>query len=185
MCRCTARGGCESEKGKKSWADEGSRRKPAISYAKQSGNTRCMHTASPRSKIIEHGPFHRKVAWKGRHADFSRSNPPPLTAPSSPALAIVQRVFPYCFPWCSPPTISRDSNVCNVCTRSTCHGCPIFEESNSEMLTNLSGWMIIMKFVCATILMILWFFFFFLESLENASIEEKDISVLRIYLDRR
>lgn len=27
--------------------------------------------------------------------------------------------------------------------------------------------------------------FFFLESLENASIEEKDISVLRIYLDRR
>lgn len=79
MCRCTARGGCESEKGKKSWADEGSRRKPAISYAKQSGNTRCMHTASPRSKIIEHGPFHRKVAWKGRHADFSRSNPPPLT----------------------------------------------------------------------------------------------------------
>lgn len=28
-------------------------------------------------------------------------------------------------------------------------------------------------------------FFFFLESLENASIEEKDISVLRIYLDRR
>lgn len=73
-----------------------------------------MHTASPRSKIIEHGPFHRKVAWKGRHADFSRSNPPPLTAPSSPALAIVQRVFPYCFPRCSPPTISRDSNVCNV-----------------------------------------------------------------------
>lgn len=28
-------------------------------------------------------------------------------------------------------------------------------------------------------------FFFFLESLENASIEERDISVLRIYLDRR
>lgn len=27
--------------------------------------------------------------------------------------------------------------------------------------------------------------FFFLESLENASIEEKDKSVLRIYLDRR
>lgn len=27
--------------------------------------------------------------------------------------------------------------------------------------------------------------FFFLESLENASIEERDISVLRIYLDRR
>lgn len=27
--------------------------------------------------------------------------------------------------------------------------------------------------------------FFFLESLENASIEEKDISVLRIYLDGR
>lgn len=81
MCRCTARGGCESERGarvRNRGRMKGSRRKPAISYAKQSGNTPCMHTASPepRSKIIEHGPFHRKVAWKGRRTDFSFKSAP-------------------------------------------------------------------------------------------------------------
>lgn len=106
MCRCTARGGCESEKGARV-RNRGRTRgsKPAISYAKQSGNTRCMHTASPepRSKIMEHGPFHRKVAWKGRHTDFSRSNPPPLVAPSTPALTKTRGtcfsvLFPAVFP---------------------------------------------------------------------------------------
>lgn len=133
MCRCTARGGCESEKGARV-RNRGRTRgsKPAISYAKQSGNTRCMHTASPepRSKIMEHGPFHPK--WLGKDGTriflvqirlLSSLLPPPHLR------KLVERVFPYCFPRYSPPTVSRDSNVCDVCTRSTCHGCPIFEES--------------------------------------------------------
>lgn len=124
MCRCTARGGCESERGarvrNRGWM-KGSRRKPAISYAKQSGNTPCMHTASPepRSKIIEHGPFHRKVAWKGRRTDFSFKS-----APSS-SCNVFFRIVSRGIPFQPFPEIRR---ACARAPRAT-----IFEQSRQRV----------------------------------------------------
>lgn len=124
MCRCTARGGCESERGarvRNRGRMKGSRRKPAISYAKQSGNTPCMHTASPepRSKIIEHGPFHRKVAWKGRRTDFSFKS-----APSS-SCNVFFRIVSRGIPFQPFPEIRR---ACARAPRAT-----IFEQSRQRV----------------------------------------------------
>lgn len=151
MCRCTARGGCESERGarvRNRGRMKGSRRKPAISYAKQSGNTPCMHTASPepRSKIIEHGPFHRKVAWKGRRTDFSRSNPP-----LPPLATCFSVLFPAVFPSNHFQRFEERVHALHVPRYSN--------RAGNEW--NLSGWMAKFDEICL-ILMTLWLFFLFI-----------------------